>query len=78
MLLLTRRVGETVMIGNDVTVTILGVKGNQVRVGINAPKNVAVHREEIYERIKREQQGDSQGDAEGESQDSEPADFAAV
>jgi carbon storage regulator len=78
MLILTRRVGETVMIGNDVTVTILGVKGNQVRVGINAPKNVAVHREEIYERIKREQQGDSQGDAEGESQDSEPADFAAV
>jgi carbon storage regulator len=78
MLILTRRVGETVMIGNDVTVTILGVKGNQVRVGINAPKNVAVHREEIYERIKREQQGDSQGDAQGESQDSEPADFAAV
>jgi carbon storage regulator len=60
MLILTRRVGETVMIGNDVTVTILGVKGNQVRVGINAPKNVAVHREEIYERIKREQQGDQQ------------------
>ena len=58
MLILTRRVGETVMIGNDVTVTVLGVKGNQVRVGINAPKNVAVHREEIYERIKREQQGD--------------------
>ena len=55
MLILTRRVGETVMIGNDVTVTVLGVKGNQVRVGINAPKNVAVHREEIYERIKREQ-----------------------
>jgi carbon storage regulator len=55
MLILTRRVGETVMIGNDITVTILGVKGNQVRVGINAPKSVAVHREEIYERIKREQ-----------------------
>ena len=78
MLILTRRVGETVMIGNDVTVTILGVKGNQVRVGINAPKNVAVHREEIYERIKRERQGDSQGDSEGESQDNEPADFASV
>jgi carbon storage regulator len=62
MLILTRRVGETVMIGNDVTVTILGVKGNQVRVGINAPKNVAVHREEIYERIKREQEGDQQGE----------------
>ena len=53
MLILTRRVGETIMIGDDVTVTILGVKGNQVRVGINAPKHVAVHREEIYERIKR-------------------------
>ena len=58
MLILTRRVGETVMIGNDVTVTVLGVKGNQVRIGINAPKNVAVHREEIFERIKREQQGE--------------------
>jgi carbon storage regulator len=57
MLILTRRVGETVMIGDDVTITVLGVKGNQVRVGINAPKHVAVHREEIYERIKREQQG---------------------
>jgi carbon storage regulator len=64
MLILTRRVGETVMIGNDVTVTVLGVKGNQVRIGINAPKNVAVHREEIYERIKREQQGESQGESE--------------
>ena len=56
MLILTRRVGETVMIGNDVTVTVLGVKGNQVRVGVNAPRDVAVHREEIYERIKREEQ----------------------
>jgi carbon storage regulator len=55
MLILTRRVGETVMIGDEVTITVLGVKGNQVRVGINAPKTVAVHREEIYERIKREQ-----------------------
>ncbi|MBW4051922.1 MAG: carbon storage regulator CsrA [Proteobacteria bacterium] len=54
MLILTRRVGETVMIGDDVTITVLGVKGNQVRVGINAPKSIAVHREEIYERIKRE------------------------
>jgi carbon storage regulator len=60
MLILTRRVGEAVMIGNDVTVTILGVKGNQVRVGVNAPRDVAVHREEIFERIKREDQsGDS-------------------
>ncbi len=54
MLILTRRVGETLMIGNDVTVTVLGVKGNQVRIGVNAPKDVAVHREEIFERIKRE------------------------
>ncbi|HEY0802449.1 MAG TPA: carbon storage regulator CsrA [Steroidobacteraceae bacterium] len=54
MLVLTRRVGETVTIGHDVTVTVLGVKGNQVRIGINAPKDIAVHREEIYEKIKRE------------------------
>jgi carbon storage regulator len=52
MLILTRRVGETVMIGDEVTVTVLGVKGNQVRMGINAPRTVAVHREEIFERIK--------------------------
>ena len=57
MLILTRRVGETLMIGDEVTVTVLGVKGNQVRIGVNAPKEVAVHREEIYERIKREQSG---------------------
>lgn len=54
MLILTRRVGETVMIGDDVTVTILRVKGHHVRVGINAPKSIAVHHEEIYERIKAE------------------------
>ena len=60
MLILTRRVGETVMIGNEVTVTVLGVKGNQVRIGVNAPKDVAVHREEIYERIKREEDQDAQ------------------
>ena len=78
MLILTRRVGETVMIGNDVTVTVLGVKGNQVRVGINAPKNVAVHREEIFERIKREQQGES-GGGESSSGESEPsAEFASA
>lgn len=58
MLILTRRVGETVIIGdNEITITVLGVKGNQVRVGINAPKSVAVHREEIYEKIKRDKQG---------------------
>jgi carbon storage regulator len=55
MLILTRRVGETVRIGDDVTVTVLTVKGTQVRIGIDAPKNVVVHREEIFERIQREQ-----------------------
>jgi carbon storage regulator len=54
MLILTRRVGETITIGEHITVTVLGVKGNQVRVGVAAPKDVTVHREEIYERIKRE------------------------
>ena len=63
MLILTRRVGETLMIGDDVTVTVLGVKGNQVRIGVNAPRDVAVHREEIYERIRHEkiQASDSTG-----------------
>ncbi len=59
MLILTRRVGETLMIGDEVSVTVLGVKGNQVRIGVNAPKEVAVHREEIYARIKKEQEVDS-------------------
>jgi carbon storage regulator len=76
MLILTRRVGETVMIGNEVTVTVLGVKGNQVRIGINAPKSVAVHREEIYERIKREQQGGQPGEQVEDS--SRSSEFASV
>ena len=54
MLILTRRLGETLMIGDGVTVTVLGIKGNQVRIGVNAPRDVPVHREEIFERIKRE------------------------
>ena len=57
MLILTRRIGETLIIGDDVNITVLGVKGNQVRLGINAPKDVSVHREEIYLRIQQEMQG---------------------
>ena len=70
MLILTRRVGESVVIGEDVIVTVLGVKGNQVRVGINAPKTVAVHREEIFERIKS---GRTAGDSTGSSESEAPA-----
>ena len=58
MLILTRRVGETLIIGVNVTITVLGVKGNQVRIGVNAPKDVTVHREEIYQRIQREHDDD--------------------
>lgn len=54
MLILTRRVGETLMVGDDISITVLGVKGGQVRIGVNAPKDVSVHREEIYQRIQQE------------------------
>lgn len=56
MLILTRRVGETIVIGDEVIITVLGIKGNQVRIGINAPKDVSVHREEIYQRIQKEKE----------------------
>ncbi len=63
MLILTRRVGESLMIGDEVNVTVLGIRGNQVRIGVNAPKDVAVHREEIYDRIQQEQTDDVPSEA---------------
>ena len=65
MLILTRRVGETVVIGNDVDVTVLGIKGNQVRLGVKAPREVSVHREEIYKRIKAEERAKKEGNGSG-------------
>ncbi len=62
MLILTRRVGEAVMIGDDIKISVLGVKGNQIRLGVSAPREVAVHREEIYQRIQRENEADGEGD----------------
>ena len=70
MLILTRRVGEMLMIGDDVTVTVLGVKGNQVRLGVNAPKSVAVHREEIYQRIQQEKAAGGDSGSGSEDQES--------
>ncbi|MFT4728550.1 MAG: carbon storage regulator [Granulosicoccus sp.] len=76
MLILTRRVGETLMIGDEVTVTVLGVKGSQVRIGVNAPKEVAVHREEIYDRIRKEQEVDVELSSSSEERDTAAQELA--
>jgi len=73
MLILTRRIGESLMIGDEITVTVLGVKGSQVRIGVHAPKDVAVHREEIYERIQKGGAGTNKEDGdEKDDSDDEP------
>ena len=67
MLILTRRIGESVIINEDITVTVLGIKGNQIRVGIEAPRHVSVHREEIYQRMKKEELEEEEEEEEEEA-----------